>query len=748
MKNIVWAIVLPFLAGFALARPMCGAEALTPPIPYVLRSSALQVTIDLHTGSIMEMQDLARPNSPQIFGANEDVLKVTAGDYQPLVFSPSGGDPTSVTITSSSFRNATGSLPIGTTIKYRLIGSRLLIDYCFEALGRVDLINGLDIAISSSSWDTLFIRNQYSGEAPVIVGRSNPVRHCALNQVYELHNGLRNLSLIFPNPYHSLVSVTTTMPHSLLFRWHALVSVPAFQANEPKGPPLASVLPKGVKLHRQVEMILSHRYDEPVRPASPIAYFSPFPNGYDQVIAMTFDDIPFGRWVFPTSGHDTTAPVEQYLIRLLDDHPKMKMGWIVLPDEIFDETQLTTPGYPAGMWWMAHGRHRILTVAPPAYVQELRNIERDSLVLGYENRVHLGSHGYHHTPEMKFGANFEFQSYDTTGNDSTFAAIAREFSLLGLHARSLKWIRFPGYHFTRSVVESLIKFRFALFDYWGIYDKLPWMQFYSDHGRIWGIGTWWQGDTPSPYEEMDKILRAGKLCHTGGHPPEWFDGDREASYRQISQMFQLAEDSYPNLGYMFPDEVGFFADETCDIRDIMTDITCDSFIFSFAGAATKGQTIVVEWPVEGSQPTAVTVDGLSAPAESRGPHLVIVLPALADGPHAVRVSADVCNWYDVYSLDLSLPSTALVLYQNYPNPFNPQTSLSYYLPRAAHVNLAIYNSAGERVAMLVDKDQSPGRYAVRWDGRDSLGKKAASGIYFCRLEAGTDVRVRKLVLVR
>jgi hypothetical protein len=116
--------------------------------------------------------------------------------------------------------------------------------------------------------------------------------------------------------------------------------------------------------------------------------------------------------------------------------------------------------------------------------------------------------------------------------------------------------------------------------------------------------------------------------------------------------------------------------------------------------------------------------------------------------HFVRVSADLCTWYDVNSIDLSPPSTDLVLHRNYPNPFNPQTSLSYSLPKTARTRLAIYNSAGEQVAILVDRDQSPGRYTVRWDGRDGLGKSVASGIYFCRLEAGAESRVQKLVLVR
>jgi hypothetical protein len=739
-------MVLPLLGASIFAQPARGDY--TPPTPYVLRSANVQVTINLLTGSIIDMQDLARPRSPEVFGTGEEALKVTAGSFSPLPFVVTGGDPTSLTIASSGFGSGASRLPLATTIMYRLIGDRLSVEYRFEAVGRADMIDGLDLEIASSSWDSISVRNQYSGEERMVAGQGWGTRNCALNQKYVFHNSLRSLTLVFPNPYNSLVTVTMPAPHGLDFRWRALVSVPAFQARDPKGPRLASVLPRGTKIYRQIEMIVGHSSGEAPHPVSPIAYFSPFPNGYDQAIAMTFDDIPFGRWVFPTSGYDTNTTSEKYLIRLLDDHPKMKMGWIVLLDEILDATQLVTPGYPPGMWWMAHGRHRILTVAPPAFVQEMRNIDGDSIVLGYEKRVHLGSHGYHHTPEMLFGANYEFQSYDTLGNDSTFATIEREFALLGLHARSLKWIRFPGYYFTRSAIESLIKFKFSLFDYWGIYDKLPWMQFYSEHGRIWGVGTYWEGDTPSPYAEMDKILRAGHLCHTGGHPPQWFDGDSEASYRLISQMFQQAEMTYRNLGYMFPDEVGQFADETSQIHDITTDVTCDSYVLAFAGAATMGQTIVVEWPDGVPAPTDVTVDGLPASAQVRGSRVVIVLPALADRTHFVQITADLCSWYDVNSLDLGEPATALVLDQNYPNPFNPQTYVSYDLPRAAHVRMAIYNSAGEQVAVLVDSDQSPGRHAVRWNGRDGFGRQAASGIYFCRLEAGAESRVRKLVLVR
>jgi hypothetical protein len=739
MRSIVVGILLA----------ICASAAAAAPAQLVLRSAALQATIDLETGALAELRDLSRPSSPQVFGSGEDILKLAAGDFRPSAFIPSGGDGSSITLVSSAFQSQTSTLPLRTTITYRLLENRLSVHYCFEAEGRVALDDGLDIGVSSAVWDTIFVRNHCSGEDPFILGRWNPVRRLALNQVYEFHNAARNLSLLFPNPYHSLVTIVPVAPRGFQFRWHALAAAAPMQAVEPKGPPLASVLASGARLHRQVEIIVSHRSDIPSLPSNPIAYFSPWPNGYDQAIAMTFDDIPFGRWVFPVSGHDTNAVVEQYLIRLLEDHPNMKMGWIILPDEIFGPDELLNADYPPGQWWLAHGKRRMLANGPPEYLQWLRNIDRDSLVYGYEDRVRLGSHGYHHTPEGFTGRNFEFQSYDTTGNDSTFAAVAREFSLLGLQPHSLKWIRFPGFFFTRSAVESLIKFGYSLFDYWGIYDRLPWMQFYSEHGRIWGAGTYWEGDTPSPYDAMKKMLSAGKLCHTAGHPHSWFDGDPEAAYAEISQIFSQAESDFPNLGYLFPDEAGDFANETCDIYDVTTQVTCDALVLSFTGAATLGQTVVLEWPAGMADPTAVTVDGApAAMVQTRGERLVITLPSLPEGRHDVFVSADLCTWHDVFSFDPTPSPSALSLLQNYPNPFNPATSIEYELPALTRVRLAIFNSAGKQIVVLVDADQPPGDYRVKWDGRDNLGRSVASGIYFCRLEAGIDTRVRKLVLLR
>ncbi len=88
------------------------------------------------------------------------------------------------------------------------------------------------------------------------------------------------------------------------------------------------------------------------------------------------------------------------------------------------------------------------------------------------------------------------------------------------------------------------------------------------------------------------------------------------------------------------------------------------------------------------------------------------------------------------------------LFQNYPNPFNTDTEIRYQLPQVAHITLRIVNLMGQEVRTLVDREQSPGVHAVRWDGKDAKGQDLASGIYIYRFEAGSFVASKKLVLIR
>nr|HQV32945.1 sugar-binding protein [Calditrichia bacterium] len=84
-----------------------------------------------------------------------------------------------------------------------------------------------------------------------------------------------------------------------------------------------------------------------------------------------------------------------------------------------------------------------------------------------------------------------------------------------------------------------------------------------------------------------------------------------------------------------------------------------------------------------------------------------------------------------------------VLEQNYPNPFNPTTTIVYNLAKQSSVKLSVFNSLGQKVAELVDENQSAGRYTVKLDG-----SSLASGIYFYQLQAGSFSQVRKMILLK
>ncbi|MGH7494847.1 MAG: right-handed parallel beta-helix repeat-containing protein [bacterium] len=78
---------------------------------------------------------------------------------------------------------------------------------------------------------------------------------------------------------------------------------------------------------------------------------------------------------------------------------------------------------------------------------------------------------------------------------------------------------------------------------------------------------------------------------------------------------------------------------------------------------------------------------------------------------------------------------SFVLHQNFPNPFNPETTITYHLPVAAAVTLAIYDLQGREVRRLVDVTQASGEHQARWDGKNQMGETVAGGVYICRLTA-------------
>ncbi len=94
------------------------------------------------------------------------------------------------------------------------------------------------------------------------------------------------------------------------------------------------------------------------------------------------------------------------------------------------------------------------------------------------------------------------------------------------------------------------------------------------------------------------------------------------------------------------------------------------------------------------------------------------------------------------STDTAVP-TAYALAQNYPNPFNPTTVVSYQLPAGGDVRLVVYDLLGREVAVLVNQAQGPGSYTVNFNASG-----LSSGVYLYRLQAGSVVYTRKMVVLK
>jgi hypothetical protein len=87
------------------------------------------------------------------------------------------------------------------------------------------------------------------------------------------------------------------------------------------------------------------------------------------------------------------------------------------------------------------------------------------------------------------------------------------------------------------------------------------------------------------------------------------------------------------------------------------------------------------------------------------------------------------------------------LSQNYPNPFNPTTQIKYSIPEDGFVSLKVYNALGQQVAELVNGIVKAGSHSVSFNAGSAAGV-LSSGIYYYRMESGSRVMVKKMMLLK
>ncbi len=106
-------------------------------------------------------------------------------------------------------------------------------------------------------------------------------------------------------------------------------------------------------------------------------------------------------------------------------------------------------------------------------------------------------------------------------------------------------------------------------------------------------------------------------------------------------------------------------------------------------------------------------------------------------------------WYiyqEVTGTDISdddLLPAEFKLEQNYPNPFNPSTTIQFAVPERSKVLIKIYDILGSEVITLVDEEMEAG-----WHKKNFDASSLSSGIYLFRMDAGSYVNTKKMILIR
>ena len=119
-----------------------------------------------------------------------------------------------------------------------------------------------------------------------------------------------------------------------------------------------------------------------------------------------------------------------------------------------------------------------------------------------------------------------------------------------------------------------------------------------------------------------------------------------------------------------------------------------------------------------------------------------------DGQNALVAAAFEWTEAATSTPDLARVPTVFELERNVPNPFNPRTRIRFSVPRAAHVDLRVFDARGREVRSLVGTALDAGFHEVTWEGDDASGHDVGSGVYFARMRADDFVATQKMLLAQ
>lgn len=127
--------------------------------------------------------------------------------------------------------------------------------------------------------------------------------------------------------------------------------------------------------------------------------------------------------------------------------------------------------------------------------------------------------------------------------------------------------------------------------------------------------------------------------------------------------------------------------------------------------------------------------------------------SFVDNSDTTKVYTSLTDNLGKYQIEMITTSVEPIIYQptqftldqNYPNPFSTSTTISYKLNKRSDVQVTIYDILGREIKTFKFGVQPIGTYQLFWDGTDNYGNSVATGMYFYRLQAGSETQVRKMI---
>jgi hypothetical protein len=254
-------------------------------------------------------------------------------------------------------------------------------------------------------------------------------------------------------------------------------------------------------------------------------------------------------------------------------------------------------------WTDAHGPERIITKAPQSYIESLQRMEKHTLLYGWEDRVEIGCHGYHHSPSVfEPDPKWEFQYFDPFGDSLRLECIFSEYYKMGLTKASLRFWRSPGFAYTKSLLDVLVDKGFVFFDALNP-GGAQFGAFMLQRGdrRMWSVeNAWWadyEAQSANPTDRLFSIVTHGHLGVIGGHPEgvyaDYGDSSSKA-YHRFTGILSALKDSCPTLGFVFPDEYADNADAIYKLRIESVERSGSGVTLRFRGNSKAGNTVVYQ----------------------------------------------------------------------------------------------------------------------------------------------------------